>query len=255
MHDYHVHSNYSDGDFLHRMVSAAKDAGLEGIGIADHCPISSRDSIIEWRDKLGFNLNITYERRRQAIKQLREEKDIRIYDAAEVDYHPDDEDEIEAFLDQAGFDYAVGSIHELRGHNIHTDYFETLSDKERQEAVDEYFDIVVSLIKFEAFEILAHPDIIERNDALRGIATEEQYESVAMTLASSSTVPEINAGRIHSSYGEFHPNPAFLSILEEYDVKITIGSDAHAPSELRERIPDLRTKIADTDLTVTTLDV
>jgi histidinol-phosphatase (PHP family) len=111
------------------------------------------------------------------------------------------------------------------------------------------------LIEFGAFDILAHPDIIERNDALRGRATEAHYEAVATALADSATVPEINAGRIHSSYGEFHPNPSFLSILADHDVEITIGSDAHAPNELRERIPDLRDRVADTDLNVTTLDV
>lgn len=255
MHDYHVHSSYSDGDFLPRMVSAAEDADLEGVGIADHCPVSSRESVTRWRDRLGFSLDRTYERRRRAIEGLRENADVRIYDAAEVDYNPADEGDIEAFLDEAGFNYVVGSVHELRGHNVHEPYFERLSEAEREAVVDEYFDTVRSLIEFGAFDILAHPDIIERNDALRGRATEADYEAVAAALADSATVPEINAGRIHSSYGEFHPNRSFLSILAEHDVDITIGSDAHAPDELRARIPDLREAVADTDLTVTTLDV
>jgi len=40
VYDYHVHTNYSDGAFLSRMVDAATDAGTRRVGITDHCNVS-----------------------------------------------------------------------------------------------------------------------------------------------------------------------------------------------------------------------
>jgi histidinol-phosphatase (PHP family) len=244
MYDYHVHSNYSDGRFIDRMVGAASDAGLDGVGIADHCVVTGREHLRRHRQRYGFNLDVTYERRRATIRELREEFPIRVFDAAEVDYHPDDEDRIRSFLDEAEFDYVVGSVHELRETNVHMDYFADLTESDRQSVVDDYFERVVALVESDLFDVLAHPDIVERNPALRGYATDRHYREVARALADSRTVPEVNAGRIDREYGEFHPMPAFLSTLAEHDVPVTPGSDAHVSGQLRERVPLLREKLA-----------
>src|SRR6056297_2801072 len=123
--DYHVHSTYSDGRFLFQMVRAAAEADLDGVGIADHCSVSDREEIQEQKHLLGFNLDQTYERRREAIERLREETDIAIYDGVEMDYHPDEEQRIRSFLDEAEFQYAIGSVHHLEGVNVHVErYFE-----------------------------------------------------------------------------------------------------------------------------------
>jgi histidinol-phosphatase (PHP family) len=247
VYDYHVHSNYSDGVFMGRMVRAAADAGLDGVGFADHCNVSEREHLRRYKRRFGFNLDLTYERRREAIAEYAAEHDLRVFDAVEVDYHPADEDAIRSFLAEADFEYAVGSVHEIDEANVHWDYFADLSDAERREAVDEYFDRLVALVESGLFDIVAHPDIIERNPALRGYADEDHYRTVAAALADADAdvVPEINAGRIDREYGQFHPRPAFLSVLAAYDVPVTLGSDAHSPDELRERVPRLRERAAD----------
>ena len=236
MYDYHVHTTYSDGSFLEGMVDAATTAGLDGIGIADHCNVSTDESARRSKRSLGFNLDMTYERRRTAIERIREETDIRVFDAVEMDYHPDQEAEIRSFLDDAGFDYAVGSVHELDGVNVHArSYFAGKSETERRELVDRYFEKLVALIDSELFTIAAHPDLVERNPHLRGFATVEQYERVADAFTDSRTVPEINAGRLLDDYGEFHPSPAFLDVLTAHDVSMTVGTDSHEPDAIAPR--------------------
>jgi histidinol-phosphatase (PHP family) len=242
--DYHVHTNYSDGHFLNWMVEAAADAGLDAVGLADHCNVSPRPEMRAHKLRYGHNLDATHERRREAIEAIREEVDVAVYDAAEVDYHPDDEAEIEAFLADTPFDYAVGSVHEVDGINVHdVAPFEGRSEAERRAAVDGYFEDLEQLIRSELFEIAAHPDIVERNAALRGLADRSHYEQVAAAFADSRTIPEINAGRVTADYGRFHPRGEFLDALAEYDVPITVGSDAHAPDQLRERAPLLRERL------------
>ncbi|WP_269844112.1 PHP domain-containing protein [Halegenticoccus soli] len=237
-HDYHVHSTYSDGSFLPGMVRAAADAGLDGVGFADHCNVSDREAMRRAKYRLGFNLDLTYERRREAIRTLREQFDLRIFDAVEMDYDPADEAEIRSFLDRAGFDYAVGSVHAVEGVNVHTEsYFEGKSTAERRAAVDDYYEKLIALVDSELFEIAAHVDLVERNPALRDLTTPEHHERVADAFERSSTVPEVNAGRVLREYGEFHPAPSFLETLFDRGVSFAVGSDSHRPADIRDRAP------------------
>ncbi|SEO25197.1 histidinol-phosphatase (PHP family) [Halogranum amylolyticum] len=239
-YDYHVHSNYSDGRFLFRMARAAEEAGLDGVGFADHCNVSARESMQRAKRHLGFNLDETYERRREAIDSLQENFDVTIFDAVEMDYDPRDEAAIADFLDAADFDYAVGSVHHLEDVNVHVEsYFAEKDESEREALVDAYYDTLVSLVDSELFEIAAHVDLLERNPVLRGYATEDHYERVAAAFADSRTVPEINGGRVLREYGEFHPAPSFREVLDAHDVAFTVGSDSHDPEALRECTPVL----------------
>jgi histidinol-phosphatase (PHP family) len=241
--DYHTHSTYSDGRFLFAMVRAASEAGLSGIGISDHCTVSEREPMRGQRNLLGFNLDVTYERRRGAIEGLRERVDVAVHDAVEMDYDPREEGAIADFLDQAGFDYAIGSVHHLEDTNVHVEpYFAEKPERERRALVDRYFEKLVSLVESELFAVAAHPDLIERTPALRGLASEEHYQRTAEAFARSRTVPELNAGRVLDDYGNFHPSPAFLGALAEHDVAVTVGTDSHRPEEIApraERIDEL----------------
>jgi len=256
VHDYHAHSTYSDGSFLWSMCRAAAEAGLDGIGFADHCNVSERDRPQFQKRTLGFNLDVTHERRREAIEGLRNRFDIRVFDGVEVDYDTRDEAAIESFLDGTPFEYAIGSVHHLEGMNIHVEpYFADKTDAERERLVDEYFTELVALAETELFEVAAHVDLVERNPALRGYATTEQYERAAAAFAESRTIPELNAGRVLGEYGRFHPAPEFLEILEDHDVPVVVSSDAHEPDELGPRHERMEEYVANWGLETTELDV
>jgi len=240
-HDYHVHSNYSDGSGMPLMVAAAADADLSALGFADHCNVSERDRLVRAKREYGFNLDRTYPLRREGIDLLRERVDLRVYDAVELDYAPRDEDDIATFLDEAGFDYAIGSVHRVGDANLQSSRpFEDHSASERRAVVDDYYERLADLIESELFEIAAHVDLVERTPELRGYTTDDHRAMVADAFARSRTVPELNAGRVLDDYGEFHPEPAFRETLAERGVEFVAGSDSHAPGELRDRIPALR---------------
>ncbi|SDD36484.1 PHP domain-containing protein [Natrinema hispanicum] len=249
MRDFHVHSNYSDGEFLRSMAQAAASAGLEGVGFADHCNVATRDHHASMRSVYGFNLDLTYERRRQGIDRLREEFDLEIYDAVEMDYDPRDEAAIDAFLSEAGFDYAIGSVHDVDGRNVQVpSHFDSMSNTECDAVVDAYFEQLVALVESELFEIAAHVDLLERTPPLRGRATDDHYRRVARAFAESRTIPEVNAGRALSDADIVHPSDRFLSILREYDVAVTVGTDSHRPSELPDRADFLADFVHETGL-------
>jgi histidinol-phosphatase (PHP family) len=253
--DYHVHSNYSDGSFLYLMLEAAEAAGLEAVGVADHCTVSERPALRRERDVFGFTLDATYERRREGIDHLRGEFDLRVYDAVEMDYVRGEDDRIAEFLAEAGFDYAVGSVHSVDGTNVQAaERFAGMDAAERRAVVDDYYDSLVALIDAELFEIAAHPDLIERNEHLRDLASEDHYERVAAAFADSRTVPEINAGRALREYGEVHPAPRFFEVLREHGVEFTLGTDAHRPGDVAPRVERLESFCAQTGLEPIELD-
>jgi len=244
VYDYHAHTNYSDGAFLRWMVDAAADAGLDGIGFADHCNVSPETGARRYKRALGFNLDLTYERRRKAIEAVRGAAEIDVYDAVEMDYDPDHESAIADFLAEADFDYAVGSVHELDGANVHArSHFADKSESERRALVDRYFEKLNALIESELFAVAAHPDLIERNPHLRGFATEGHYAAVADALRESRTVPEINAGRALDEYGEFHPSSEFFDVLVDAGARVTVGTDSHEPDEIAPRLREIETEL------------
>jgi histidinol-phosphatase (PHP family) len=244
VYDFHAHTNYSDGAFLRWMVDAAADAGLDGIGFADHCNVSPDPGARRYKRALGFNLDLTYERRRKAIEAVRRDAAIDVFDAVEMDYDPDHEAAIADFLAEAEFDYAIGSVHELDGANVHArSHFADKSESERRALVDRYFEKLVALVESELFAVAAHPDLVERNPHLRGFATEDHYAAVADALSRSRTVPEINAGRFLDDYGEFHPSPSFLDRLVDAGVRVTVGTDSHEPDEIAPRLREIEAEL------------
>jgi len=248
VYDYHVHSTYSDGSFLGWMVGAAEQAGLDGVGIADHLVVSEREVQRRRRRRDGLNLDRTRDRRQAAIEDVREEHAIEVFDAAEVDYHPADEAAIESFLANADFDYAVGSVHLVDGVNVH------VADPTDPAAyVDRYVELVEAMLDSELFAIAGHVDLPERNPNLRGALDGDHYRRLADAFARSRTVPEVNAGRSNRDLdhpgatdgtGFFHPLPEFLAALRDRDVRVVAGTDAHDPGDLRERVPLLEERFA-----------
>jgi histidinol-phosphatase (PHP family) len=245
-YDYHVHSNYSDGRPMAFMLRAASEAGLAGIGFADHCNVTPTADAERHRTEMGFNLDLTHERRRDAIERLDDQSDLAVFDAIEVDYNPDYEAEIGSFLDETAFDYAIGSVHDLDRTNVNIQsYFADKPEAERRELVDRYFEKLVALIESELFEIAAHPDLVERNAHLRGFAKRDHYEQVADAFDKSRTIPEINAGSIGNDYGEFHPAPEFLDVLRERGIDLTVGTDSHRPESIDPRKEALEAELDD----------
>lgn len=240
-HDLHVHSSYSDGWDMAEMVETGVETGLEGLGFADHCPIG--------QDRFGrrdrYNLTETYEDRRAELDTLAKRHDIRLFDAAEVNYDPAKEDRIAAFLDEAGFTYTVGSVHFAEGVDIVQPQLNPETESERRRAVERYVDWQVALIESELFDIAGHVDLVQRDPLLRGLMTDEDYERIADAFVRSRTIPEINGGRLDRSYGTIHPHPDALPIFAARDIPFVLGTDSHAPDQLERRLSLLEDVIKD----------
>lgn len=240
-HDYHVHSDYSDGTDAATMIETVERLGLDGIGFADHVLISHPAK----RERHGYPMDVSaIPDRRDELARLRDATDVRVFEAVEIDYYPFAEEAIATFLADHQFEYVIGSVHELGRHHPdepapsvhHSDErcFEGMAASDRQAVVDRYFDRVVRLIESDLVDVIAHLDLIERNAALRGLATDEHYHAVAAALADSDAIPEINGASVTDDWPVL-PRRRFFEVLREYDVALVRGSDAHGTASLETR--------------------
>jgi|AntRauTorcE11898_2_1112593.scaffolds.fasta_scaffold01144_9 histidinol-phosphatase (PHP family) len=241
VYDLHTHTRFSDGSAMDEMVSAAAEAGCDGIGLTDHCILV--DDEFGRRDK--YDLVNTYEQRREQIEELRTRTDIRVFDAVEMSYVPGTEPDIRSFLDTAAFDYSIGAVH-FAGDNDYTSSasYVNRDDQGVQAAVDEYYETLVELIESELFDIVAHLDLPERHDHLRGMTTPDHYRAVVDAVANSRTIPEINAGRVFQSLGRVHPDPVVLDMFTARNIRFVLGTDSHTLDEIGRRLPALRDLLA-----------
>ncbi|WP_222915271.1 PHP domain-containing protein [Natrinema sp. SYSU A 869] len=241
-YDCHAHTRFSDGSAMESMIDAAVAAGCDGIGLADHCLLAG--DAHGRRDR--FDLVETYEQRRERIDGLREGYEIDVFDAVEFNYVPGTESQIDSFLSDAAFEYAIGSVHFVDGCDITSAAtVATRSRDERRATVDAYYDAVVQLIESELFDVVGHVDLPERLEPLRGLTTDAHYRAVADALATSSTVPELNAGRARRGLGRLHPNPDALELFTDRDIAFVLGTDGHTPREVRDRVEVLRAFVRD----------
>ncbi len=247
MHDYHAHSLYSDGGHFERMLDAATAAGLEGVGFADHCSVTTNPHWRRRRARYHRNFDLTYERRREALSELRQEYDLEIYDAVEIDYEADAEDRIGRFLDSAAFRYSIGSVHYVRGRPALS--FESFADEttdQRRQFVDAYYQAVTDLIESELFEIAAHVDLPESHPDLAGLTTSAHARKIADAFDNSRTIPELNAGQsVRDNPADFHPGGTVLETLLDHGISFTVGTDAHEPDHFTDCVPALRRKLGE----------
>jgi histidinol-phosphatase (PHP family) len=203
------------------MVDAAEGAGLDALGLTDHC-IVTEDA---FGRRARYDLVETYERRRTAIGAARAETDLTLYDAAEVSFAASETDAIREFLSTADFDYTIGSVHFAGEYDYTADApYADADDESRRAAIERYYDAVVALVESELFDVLGHLDLPERRAALRGFSRPENYERVAAALATEMLSPFCDRG-----------------------VEFVLGTDSHRPDELTRRVPALKAVADETD--------
>lgn len=153
----------------------------------------------------------------------------------EADYFPGGEQELGTLLGSFDFDYIIGSVHFVDGWGF--DNPQTQELFEGQDLIALYrrlFDHLLGAIHSDLFDIIAHPDNLKvfnyRPDEASLLP---MYEEVAAAMKAADVATEINTGLAYRyPVEEMCPSPAFLRILQQYGVPITLSSDSHFPDDI-----------------------
>lgn len=229
--DYHCHSNYScDSDAtMEEIVISAIKKNLNELVITDHVDYDPNYEPPHYDDYMN-NLN--------QLKEKYSDK-INLLVGVEIGLNHKIADTINAFSKAYPFDFIIGSSHAVLGKDLYfDDYFGTM---DKLTAYTTYFTEMLKNIKAcKDFCVYGHIDFISRygiyeDNTLSYNDYSDIIDTVLKTLIDNNKGIEINTSGYRYNLNQTYPS---INILKRYkELKgeiITIGSDAHKPSDIAD---------------------
>ena len=228
--DYHIHTKlcgHATGEPRDYVREAVK-RGLSEIGFADHMPLLRiRDEYLTMEpDQLPRYVDLVNELRDSACG-------ITVRLGIEMDYFPDQMDEIWAAAEGIEFDYVYGAVHYIDGWGFgDSRRLSSYHGRDPDETYERYFELFCLAAREGGFDIMAHPDLVKKHGIVSSMPIDDMYETAARTLRDSGVAIEVNTSGLRKRAVEPYPSLPFLKICSRHGVAVTLGSDAHAPQQV-----------------------
>ncbi len=219
--DYHVHSMGHD-DFPSTIETAsaflqvAREKGIAEIGFADH------ESFYGQRDHCAIA---------QAAELFPE---IGVKIGFEVDFACTPMDDIVRFTEDPELDFIIGSVHHLGPWLFNdTRFLDGYKGKDMDQLYESYYAAMEKAVSTGMIDIVGHLDLIKLFNIAPPKRNPVSYaEGTLRAIREAGSCVEINTSGLYKPVGEVFPSRELLKRCQEYDVPITLGSDAHAPSDV-----------------------
>ena len=228
---YHNHTNWSDGaGTLAAMIQAARQAGLDELGISDHFVLYPGRQQVEWSmdvDLLGdYVLNL-----RAAAGETR---GLTLRLGVEADYFPETVEQLRETLAEYPFDYVIGSVHYVDGFPIDSDarHWEALSVEERNEKWRLYWVRVRQLAESGAYDFVGHLDLPKKFGYRPTVDLGREADAALDAIAAADMAIEINTAGWSLPAGEAYPSLELLRAARRRSIPLLINADAHFPEYL-----------------------
>lgn len=226
----HTHSTFCDGkDTPIEMVEEAIKRGFDSIGFSMHSYLSC--------SSLGISPERIEEYKKEIlrIKELYRDR-IKIFLGIEHDLLSDSSPE--------GFEYSLAAVHYLntkmgrRGFDINLEgtlkYIDECFDGDSMRFAKAYYETLASLDKYGKFDIIAHIDILTKNNELQRFLDTDSKEYLSYAFEAIDAIKdkisifEVNTGAVARGYRKsLYPQPELLKHLKERGFRATISSDCH----------------------------
>jgi len=233
--DLHNHTklcNHAEGE-LEEYIQSAIDKDIKYFGFSDHAPME-----YDKKYRMNFEDMKIYE---NSIKNMKTkfQDDIEILLGYEVDFLPN-------YMDkkvlQADVDYLIGSIHFLNGWGFdNPEFIGEYKNKDIDKIWEEYFEAITQLAKSGLFDIVGHIDLIKVFKYLPKKEIKLIAKNALKEIKKADIVVELNMSGYKKPINELYPSKDILELIEEYDIPITFGSDAHSPQEICKYEDKLKT--------------
>jgi histidinol-phosphatase (PHP family) len=235
--DYHIHESYSSDAPLatpEKYIKVAERRGINELCFTTHLILTGPDikhGISP--EKLSFYI--------KDIDTAKENTDVTLRTGLEIDWFPEVEKEIEFILDEYDIDYALGSLHYVRGIDIGSrrqapSFF---LGKDLVDALDIYFGEMGKAAESGLFDVIAHPDYFRKYLGLTHempVSFEEYGSRVLDTfdIFNSNNVGfGVNSSGYRHGIKDVYPIKGFLSAALKAGIEtVTVGSDCHTISDL-----------------------
>lgn len=230
--DYHTHNSlckHANG-VMEAYVRHAVSIGLKEIGLSDHTPMPDN-----WDLSVRMTEEQFWNEYAPTVKTLREKYQDRIMVkfGLEGDFMPGTEQWVKEFNAKSDFDYVIGSVHYLDDWGFDNPQFVANYDaRDVNEIYDQYYDRIKRSAESGLFDIIGHCDLVKKFGHRPTKAMEEILRETFKVVKQSGMAVEINTSGLRKPVKEIYPSETILNILSEYDIPLTLGSDAHTPTDV-----------------------
>lgn len=240
--DYHTHSrlcNHAMGS-LKDYVHAAIEKNLKQIGLSDHHPMTFLPEPLHQYAMSLEDLGPYFDKA-NALKQVYKEN-IEVLVGLEVDYFKNAFNKYKGVIKQyeGNFNYLIGSIHVIPLNEyeaLPVDIEESVPSI-KNIGIDKmflsYYKAMEELIKSKYFDIIGHFDLPKKT----GLVPEDneliwqKILSLLDHIESTDMLVEINTSGIRNTSQEQYPSDNIIKELIIREIPLTLGSDAHSPSDV-----------------------
>ena len=223
--DYHMHTRLTDGTMEpvdYARVACAR--GLDEIGCSDHAPLGDRDT--DWTMKLA-DLDTYVGWVREAQRQFPQ---LPIKLGLEVDYFPGREAWIRDLASRYPWDFLLGSVHFIGDFPVDRSAADWRG-QDLNQRWQQYFDLWEQAARSKLFDSLAHPDLPKKFGSRPAGDLTDTYQRVLRAVKAANVAIEVSTAGLRKPCREIYPSEGFLRLAQQFDIPITLGSDAHIPED------------------------
>jgi histidinol-phosphatase (PHP family) len=235
--DYHTHTKYSpdsDADIL-SVCNAAVEAGLLKLAITDHIEIPAF-----FEDGYDKTIALSFEKAGEMQAIFKDRLDV--LQGIELGEPHHDLNTTEQLLGKYDFDFVLGSLHNLKDE---TDFYHyDFTGVDVRSLMDRYFAELLEMVRWGKFHSLAHLTYpfryIPKGEYPEDYSFwHDMIDDILRLLAEKGIALEINTSGLRQPIGKTIPDPPIIRRFRELGGEmVTIGSDAHDPSDVGKNISD-----------------
>ena len=237
--DYHVHIERGPytRDWLNRFIEQAHKAGIQSLGISEHAYRFHQTKHLLDNPWVNQRKTQDLEEYINLVQEAKKDCGIDLKLGIEMDWMPENSDDMKAFLKQYPFDYSIGSIHWLGGFGFD---LEEMKEQWKQGLVEEiyntYFSLLEKMIEQAPCTIIGHADVIK----VFGFKSDNAhywYKKLTPLIKQSGMWVEVSTAGWRKPVKEIYPNASWVKMLVYEGVPLVLSSDAHKPEDVGALYP------------------
>jgi histidinol-phosphatase (PHP family) len=225
-------------DGLADVVERAVALGFTHYGLSEHAPrFRAEDLFSDELDLTPADLLRTFELYRETALGLREAyaDRLEIFVGFETERLPPGAwRQRMGELRASGFDYVVGSVHDVEGRWLDVSPEETRRAAEAAGGHEPlqlaYFDALADLVTALRPEVVGHLDLVRKFEA-PGFAFSakvmRRVEQLLAVIREAGAALDVNCGGWRRGYGPVYPLPEILKLARRMGLGVTLGDDSH----------------------------
>ena len=252
MLDYHIHPNYSidaEGE-VSEFCDAAFQAGLKEIvftthldsdRVAEDCYVNVKGKRVDISSSFWFE---DYESTIRTAGDRYRDKGRQVLLGVEVDCFPGVQEALPERFFSTDFDFIIGSVHLIDHIAISANgrAKEAFTKYSMEELGERYYSVLLDSIDLEIFDVLAHLDLYRRyGELFYGEAIHDLWKphlkELSRRMTSKNVGFEVNTSSLRRGMEQPMPEERIIHALKEEGITtVTVGSDAHTPTDVGKGI-------------------